>query len=296
MTIVFRVILGILFMFSATAKFIGMDQFELYVFGFGLFNIGYAFVVARLVLVAEYATGLLLLANTFPRLTWYLSFSLLSGFTGLLLYLQLTGNTDNCHCFGELIEMTPQQSLIKNAFLFAILFLARSSHARKLNKTSRYCISAASVLVPLMLVFTISFPDNWRYDSFGKYSQYNEQCLLESIKDGSIPDSFLKEGDVIIFISLKCEFCKLASRKIALLRRSDVGDFGMRGDSKIHAIIGRGDPPGCPECFFKETGLDCFDYVFMNPSEFLHITNGRMPLVLVVEREGYKPYSYRQIH
>ena len=58
---VFRALLGILFLFSATAKLIGIDAFEIYLFSFGWFSLGTAFLLARLVIVAEYVLGLLLL-------------------------------------------------------------------------------------------------------------------------------------------------------------------------------------------------------------------------------------------
>ena len=110
---VFRVLPGILFLFSATAKLIGIDAFEIYLFSFGWFSLGTAYLLARLVIAAEYTLGLLLIANLCPKTAWWGSVAMLAVFSVFLGWLALSGNRENCNCFGELVNLNPLQSLGK---------------------------------------------------------------------------------------------------------------------------------------------------------------------------------------
>ena len=118
---VFRALLGILFLVSATAKLAGIDAFELYLFSFGWFPLGTAYLLARLVIAAEYTVGVLLIANFWPKLAFWGALAMLAGFSAFLLVLLLKGNADNCHCFGEWVDLNPGQSLLKNAAMLALL-------------------------------------------------------------------------------------------------------------------------------------------------------------------------------
>ena len=96
----------------------------MYLFSFGWFSLGTSYLLARLVIAAEYTLGLLLIANFCPRLAWWGSVAMLFGFSLFLLGLMITGRHDNCHCFGERVDLNPAQSLLKNAGMLALLLLS----------------------------------------------------------------------------------------------------------------------------------------------------------------------------
>ena len=171
---VFRVLLGILFLFSATAKLIGIDAFELYLFSFGWFPLGTAYLLARLVIAAEYTLGLLLIANFWPRLAFWASLALLAGFTIFLGVLAATGNRDNCNCFGELVNLNPVQSIWKNLGMLGLLLL--SADVRPFQIKHQGLWFALAAVVPLATVLIVSPPDNWRYDSYARHALVNEQA------------------------------------------------------------------------------------------------------------------------
>ena len=62
MKYVFRALSGILFLLSATAKLVGIDAFEIYLFSFGWFSLGSAFLLLVCTLGFT-ATALFLLFN-----------------------------------------------------------------------------------------------------------------------------------------------------------------------------------------------------------------------------------------
>jgi hypothetical protein len=100
------------------------------------------------------------------------------------------------------------------------------------------------------------------------------------------------EGDhVVCFYSLKCNFCKMSARKLMMLRER--GEFSQ---APIIALIGRGEDTD-PTPFLEETGFRPDEIHFIEPADFLRITNGSMPLILVVRDSSIEEkYNYRNLH
>ena len=286
---VFRALLGILFLFSAVAKLIGIDAFELYLFGFGWFSLGTAYLLARLVIAAEFTLGLLLIVNFWPKLAFWGSFALLAGFTIFLTVLAISGNRDNCNCFGELVNLNPVQSIWKNAGMLALLLLSAGALPFRLKRKGLWFALAA--IVPLATVLIVSPPDNWRYDSYVGSNMLNEPAFREAVENGILPHQVVEGDHVVCFFSLKCNFCKMSARKLMTLRER--GDFP---DAPIIALIGRGEDTDTTP-FLTETGFRPDEVHFIEPADFLRITNGAMPLILVMHDENVvEKYNYRNLH
>lgn len=286
---VFRVLLGILFLFSAIAKLIGIDAFELYLFGFGWFPLGTAYLLARLIIAAEFTLGILLIANFWPRLAFWGSLTLLGGFTVFLIALAVSGNRDNCNCFGELINLNPVQSIWKNVGMLAVLLLSAGVQPFRIRRKGLWFALAA--VVPLATVLILSPPDNWRYDSYVGRDMLNEPALREALDQGILPHSVVEGDHVVCFFSLKCNFCRMSARKLMTLRER--GDFP---DAPIIALIGRGEDTDTTP-FLTETGFRPDEVHFIEPADFLRITNGAMPLILVMHDENVaEKYNYRNLH
>ena len=286
---VFRVLPGILFLFSATAKLIGIDAFEIYLFSFGWFSLGTAYLLARLVIAAEYTLGLMLIANLCPKTAWWGAVAMLAGFSVFLGWLALSGNRDNCNCFGELVNLNPVQSLGKNAAMLALLLPTYGVRPFKSRLKKLWIVLMA--VVPLAAVLIVSPPDNWRYSAYDRSEPVNRQAFQEALEQGLLPDS-LTEGDrVVCFYSLKCRFCKLSARKIVTLRER--GEFS---EAPLIAVFGRGEDTDTSE-FLEETGIAFEEIHFIEPSDFLRITNGAFPLILLLHNgEITATYNYRNLH
>ena len=286
---VFRALLGILFLLSATAKLSGIDAFELYIFGFGWFSLGTSYLLARLVIAAEYTLGLLLLANFWPRFAFWGSLGLLAAFTIFLIILAADGNRDNCNCFGEWIDLNPIQSIWKNLGMLALLLLSAGIPPFRLKRKKLWF--ALAVLVPLATVLILSPPDNWRYDSYTRKDMVNEPVLREAIENGVLPHTMLEGDHVVCFYSLKCNFCKLSARKLMMLRQR-----GEWSGAPVIAVFGRGENTD-PAPFLEETGFEPDEIHFIEPATFLRITTGSMPLILVMQDSSIAAkYNYRNLH
>ena len=118
---VLKIIVGGVFLFSAVSKFVTIDAFEMYVYSFGLFPMGLCFYLSRLLIGAELILGVALISHRNHRFTLVTSLLFLLFFVGFLVYAQLIGRTDSCHCFGDLLPFNPVQSILKNAILIIIL-------------------------------------------------------------------------------------------------------------------------------------------------------------------------------
>ena len=286
---VFRALLGILFLCSATAKLVDIDSFEMYLFSFGWFSLGASYLLARLVIAAEYALGLLLIGNFYPRLAFWGSLAMLGGFSLFLAGLLLTGRQDNCHCFGEWVDLNPAQSLLKNAGMLALLLLGARMQPFRVKRKGLWL--ALAVLVPLATVLIVSPPDNWRYDAYARHALYNEQALQEALDTELLPASVADGGRVVCFYSLKCPFCKMSAQKLAVLRAR--GEFS---DAPVIVIFGRGADTDTT-AFFGETGLAPDEVHFIEPADFLRITNGSFPVLLVMQDGAVREaYNYRNLH
>ncbi len=116
-----KILVGVLFVFSALAKLISVEAFEMYVFSFGLFPLVLCQYISRLVLIFELLLGVALISHRHHRFTVLMTLLFLLVFIVFLAYAHLSGRTDSCHCFGELLPFDPVQSIVKNAVLIALL-------------------------------------------------------------------------------------------------------------------------------------------------------------------------------
>lgn len=286
---VFRAIPGILFLFSATAKLAGIDAFELYVFSLGKFPLGTAYLLARIVIAAEYTLGILLLANFLPRLAAWGSAAMLGGFTLFLTFLLLSGRQDDCNCFGEWIRMNPAQSIGKNLVLLALLAAGSGLSAFRLRHKGLWF--TLSAVIPLAAVLTVSPPDNWRYGAYDRRNPVNETALREAVEEGLLPRSLTEGEHVVCFFSLRCDYCRMSARKLMILRER--GEFSQ---APVIAVFGRGEDTDTGP-FLEDTGFRPDQTCFLDPSVFLRITNGAMPLILVMQDSvAAAHYNYRNLH
>lgn len=141
-----KMLLGMLFFFSAASKYIALDQFELYIYSFDLFSQAACFILARLLLAGELLLGALLLSNRYHRLACFSNTLFLLMFCFFLCYAQLIGRTDNCNCFGDILKFDPVQSLLKNALLLLVtLFVWKYSNQ---EWRPRWWLAVLMVLFP----------------------------------------------------------------------------------------------------------------------------------------------------
>lgn len=273
-----RLLIAAVFILSAVSKLFGIDHFELYIFSFGIFPLNFCFILARLCIGAELVLALFTLCGWFPRSMRLVTLGILVLFSLFLCYAALIGRTENCQCFGELLDLNPLQSLLKNALLLALVLLYYRLTPPRPRMSKRW-IAIPFVLTAVLMTtpFVVSIPDNWY---FGPEKQrYSEYYLRTSLEEGQLHFWGVGEGRCILaFVSPRCPYCKLARQKLdAIISRHDISP------EKLIYVEPRlkDNTPGA---------------IIITKAHFMDVTYGSRPLVMLLDgTEVVATYHLRNI-
>lgn len=128
-----RILLGIFFIVSAVMKVLSLDTFVMYVYSFQLFPFVLTEIACRLLIGFEMLLGVMLLLKLRYKLVWWTSMGLMVAFTLFLIYTAIFRNDDNCHCFGDIVEVKPVVSIFKNLAVMLFFLLIYERKKRTLN-------------------------------------------------------------------------------------------------------------------------------------------------------------------
>lgn len=264
-----RIIVGAAFVASAILKFLSLEAFELYIYGFDWFGMALSCYAARMILAAEMFMGLSLLSGVKAKFSVRAAMATLVVFSLFLLYLIITGNEGNCHCFGEQFELKPLPSLGKNVVLMALLFLAWRS-GDWLKRVEKYLLP---VLVIASLVFALFLKLPY---GLGKEREvrFIPEKYAEMVE--SHPVLQRKGKQVVAFFSTSCKHCKSAMRKLEIALRHH--DFPKERIQWF--VLGSADSY---HQFLEETGVEECPNELMNFKDIFAVTDGSFPLILLVK-------------
>ena len=205
---ILQLLLGITFLFSAYTKAVGPGFFEITLMDQGIApDRIIASYLARFFIGLEFALGFLMLLPFYVKRLMQFTFFLLGGFTLHLIYLWSIGDTDNCGCFGEMISMTPEQSIIKNMIMLAIAFVVfRSAQTKKIKIIIPIVFSAATI-ISMWIILPIPNHKEFPFESFTHFEPRGRVDLSSG------------ENLVAIF-NLDCEHCQQAATELGELKRN----------------------------------------------------------------------------
>lgn len=261
-----RVVLAAVFVLSAVAKLMAIDDFELYVYSFGFLPLDVVYVAVRLCIGAEFVAAAMLVSGWRIRLARLAVVGMLVFFSLFLCYAALLGRNESCQCFGRLADMPPAVSLLKNAVLILLVLV----YYRLLGQTSwvpskpaARIVSCVVTVVLMVVPFVVSVPDSWL---FGPAQQRFDTNLMDS----TIREQELDHGHKLVaFVTPGCPYCRMTRSKLSSMA--------------------------------ERNHLDTADMVYITPSDigaqrFLDITYGQRPLVLLLdEGEPVATFHYRNI-
>lgn len=282
-----RIIIGGLFVFSAISKLFSMESFELYLFSFGAAGFDFCSFAARFIVIAEFLLGAALACGSYYRITKILTALTLSGFSLFLVWRIILGDSESCHCLGDLVDLDPIQSLLKNLAVGAMLaycWKSKPADFRHMN-----LISGVTALAATVVVFCITPPDI--YFRKGRISEDLSEERFKPVADSLNLSAGRK---AICFYSASCEHCRHCASKIAsIIRRHSLEPESfpvvfMQTSEKQDSLS---------NAFFTEYGEDLvLPDSYLHPFTFLPITNGSMPLVVLFEDgRKVKEYDYLSI-
>ena len=285
-----KIAVGVLFVISAILKILGMAAFEMYLYEFQIVSFEVAAVVSRLIIAAELAVGIALLAN----IKWadYVAGAMLLVFSIFLIIQLKMGNTGNCHCMGEVFDLSPDKSLSKNLMMMMLLFWGHrmEKHVKQSQKSWIITVVVIS-LVSLVTVFAINRPDFMRLI---KEREYSQEKLTELLQD-KFPSAL--EGDkVVCVLSTHCGMCKMAARKME-------GIFTHYGwqDDEILNVFSHTHETSKPieeriDSFFVETKVKRRNVITMDHDSLYEVAPRVPTIFLLNDGVVQKTYGYRNIY
>ena len=276
--IIIRIVIGVFFIASAILKLVSVDNFELYIYSFNIFSFTMSSLAARAIIACELLVGILLIAKVKYKEAWWLTMLMLVGFSLLLVYVILFRNDSNCHCMGDLVEIKPSLSLIKNLLVIALMLFIRKEEDYHFR--GRVAVLVIAILTAIAVPFAL-FPIDNIYNLFSKSStkSCNETEFNSFLQDSVMQDIHIDEGNYIVgVVSSGCKFCR-----IGCLKMSEMVTFNKIDSTKVLYFIW-GDSTSVQQ-FREETKSEPFLYVPINPVKAIRITDGAFPLFLFI-RDG----------
>ena len=262
-----RLLMAAVFVVSALAKLFAIDHFEIYIFSYGILPLNLCFLLARLCIGVELAVALFLLTGWYPRLTRTVTVMLLLAFTLFLCYAALAGRSDSCQCFGKMVEMSPWQSILKNAILLVLVLL--SYRYGTTARLPRLWMPLTLTVVLFVLPFVISVPDNW---AFGPSREnFNREAFSEALEFRRSDPQIVEPSEpyLLAFVTRGCPYCRMAREKLSTIAsRHDI-------DSSRIVYVEPKDLPG---------------------DLFVQVTYGSRPLLLLLDSDSVlATYHFRNI-
>lgn len=273
--VVLKVLLGLMFIVSAILKVFDMDKFELYIYSYHFFSLNFSFLVARAAIIAELVLGIGLVSNCFHKLMWWGSVAMLAGYTLLLLYAQIIGRTDSCHCFGEFLPFNPWQSLLKNLVLvglFALVYKVKGFQFKRQRMALLGVIVAASVSV-----FLVSPPDNYT-PGYRSRGDLNQDLFAEMLATPPMDSLRLWEGkQVVCLFSTSCKYCQLAAHKLSIMQQH----YGFPAENITYVFMGTNEGI---TTFYEQSESSAYrNVLYKDIIRFLKVSDGNFPTIVLVE-------------
>ena len=204
---ILQLLLGVTFLFSAYTKAVGPGFFEITLMDQGIApDRDIAGYMARFFIGLEFALGVLMLFPYYVKQLMGFTFLLLGGFTVHLIYLWSIGDTENCGCFGEMISMTPEQSIIKNLIMLAVAFAVfKTAELKKIKKIIPIGFSA-TIIMSMWAFLPMPNHEDFPFENFTHFEPKGRVDLSAG------------ENLVAVF-NLDCEHCQEAATELGELER-----------------------------------------------------------------------------
>ena len=279
-----------------------IDEFEIYIYSFNVLNFLLTSFVSRIIIAGEFILGLFLILKINYKFTWNATMIVLILFTLFLIYVAIFRNDTNCHCFGELVELSPVESIIKNVIAMILLSIDKWTNLKPQSSTlkvqrstfkvqrSKFKAQSLIAISTLLIVFVVSPPDviyNKIYSEEKEISSYVLQKSFDDIvkinfeNDTIVLDSTAvletRERNLMIaIVSSGCKYCHLGVKKLSMIMKRKGTDTG-----NVNIFIW-GSDDGILN-FIKETDTEDLSYWKINPRQAIEITYGRFPVFIWLE-------------
>ncbi len=264
-------LVGLVFIASGVSKLVDFDDFQLFIYSFNVLNLNLSMLLARVVIGFELSLGLLFVTQQLVRAASIWALSALGVFTVFLLYAIFGNASEDCHCFGNVVKLSNELSILKNVLLAGLIAWILKHHKQK---SWRY--KTLVFWVVLILSFSASLvvrPFDFMYLKTQDASEYFHAPALSQF----VQKHRLEQQKVMLcFLSTDCGYCKTEAKKLALMSKN------VEHPERIRYVFWA--PKTSVPDFCAKTGLQLQSYLTMDVMSFLQLTKGKMPLIVLCDK------------
>ncbi|HLP05350.1 MAG TPA: DoxX family protein [Paludibacter sp.] len=274
-------LLAVVFVTSGITKLLFIDDFQVFIYSLNILNLNLSMILTGVLIGVELSIGLLFLAGIYPKIVSYATLGLMVAFTIFILYLETSGSTQDCHCFGNIVKFSNTATILKNIVI--ILMVVYSLLHSKQKKTKyNMPILLCCLLVGFGATIIVRPPDLFFTKEIHTSNYYFKPSLDKFIANNKLT----KQKRLICFLSPKCKYCQLTAKRISIISGK------TKNTHDILYVFWKTDNDTVD--FFKETQTRRFDSQDMNVIEFLKLTNGTMPLTILYNNGAIeKAFRYK---
>jgi hypothetical protein len=267
-----RILIGLIFIVSAYTKFIAPGIVEIILVDHGIVHTReLAAIIVRLLIGAEFGIGFLFFQPyLIKKISIPVAAAFLSGFTAYLVYTGfILKDTQNCGCFGVMIQMSPVESIIKNIVLLGLLFVLY----KLIDFDKKNWIVPSVLMVVSVAAVVIFLPINNPTDfAFSKYTNF--------IGEGRVD---LSNGDKIVAVfNLECDHCREVAAEAAKMKRES------SNIPQLYVLFFK-EAENTPESFGKLTNSN-FPYAMIGVKEFFDLIGPQPPRLYWLHNGKIKEY------
>ncbi|MFI5171032.1 MAG: MauE/DoxX family redox-associated membrane protein [Chitinophagales bacterium] len=280
-----RIFVGVVFILSAIFKLLDIDVFELYIFSLQVFTFNISSVFARLIIGIELIIGVLLITNIHFKKIWLATVLLLTVFSIFLVVQIIKGYNENCHCFGEMLQLSPAESLIKNILLIGLLLIIKTKqeYTFKLASYVFLFVTTFSLVLPFVLSppdFLIDYSqEGWDLNKVS--TLIAENPTLDPLQPGS-------GKKMICMFSVTCQFCEKAAKKVSVMSNK----YDLE-NNVIYIFTGDENNLGN---FWEESDSQKFNYLFLPHKNFFRIAGPTVPSIYLSDNGKItRQFNYRSL-
>lgn len=277
--IVLSVLMGLLFIYSGYTKLYPIEPFEYTFVDLGIGNWTLAPYIARFMIGLEFFLGLMLVSNLYlKKYVLKLTAATLIMFTAYLGFMILSeGNNSNCGCFGNAIAMTPFQAIVKNVIMLAVCLFIYKFHdgytLEKLGSTLSFAFLVTAIAMPHIL----NYVDLDYSQAYLNKPEENFPLELDTLYNNAyekIPPKTLSHGKhVISFLSLTCQHCRIAAKKIRLIheKNPEISFYFVFNGEKDKM-----------KWFYLDTKTENIPYTMLRARPFVYLAGTNLPTIFLV--------------
>ena len=254
-----QVLLGVTFIFSAYTKAVAPGFFEITLMDQGLASSrAFAGHMARFFIGLEFALGFLMFFPFYVKQIMQFTLLLLGGFTVHLTYLWFIGDTENCGCFGEMISMTPEQSILKNVVMMAVAFVIfKTAQPQRISKKIPIGFAGA-VIFSMWLFLPMPNHEDFPFDTFTHFEPKGRVDLSSG-------------KNLIAVLNLDCEHCQEAATELGKLQRL------YKNFPKLYVLFYQEGSTSVEA--FENLTQSSFPYDFINVNTFFDLIGDAPPRI-----------------